>query len=477
MTSISENFIEEKDLDNKINNFFKRFRLSQVMRRCNFVKEQGIACIVVFQFIFNLIFAREKLNPNLEINKDNKAFDKDVVYRFLACEKYNWMKFLIIIAISIIMYIDSLTGKDRKNVLIWDDSYFDRNRSKYVELLARVYDHTDGKYKKGFRMLTLGWSDGNTFIPITFVLLSSAEAKNVLCEGEKKFDKRSNGAQIKKLARMQTFDVMYVILEKVKKYLKNVNYVVMDSWFSYPATLIKHLKKFQLHTIAMLKSMPTILYNFRDRRLSLDDLYKSIKKKRGRAQILASVIVGVVDSETKEEIKAKIIFVRRRGHKSGKRNWLAIISTDIELTDEEIVRIYGKRWDIEVFFKTCKSLLMLEKEMLLRNYIAIVGHTAVVFIRYMMLAVESRESVDYRGMGPLFLICCHELEDIKYIESLKIILSTIENILSDYLKLDEEVINGAISAFVNLLPECLKSKISIFLDISILTSNVGTLAA
>ena len=31
-------------------------------------------------------------------------------------------------------------------------------------------------------------------------------------------------------------------------------------------------------------------------------------------------------------------------------------------SEEEIIRIYGKRWDIEVFFKACKSYLNLVKE-------------------------------------------------------------------------------------------------------------------
>lgn len=60
-------------------------------------------------------------------------------------------------------------------MLIVDDSTFDRNRSKNVELLARCFDHASLKMRfyKGFRMLTLGWSDGHTFMPIDFSLLSS----------------------------------------------------------------------------------------------------------------------------------------------------------------------------------------------------------------------------------------------------------------------------------------------------------------
>jgi len=55
-----------------------------------------------------------------------------------------------------------------------DDSFFSRTRSKAVELLCWVKDHADGnKNKKGFRMLTLGWTDGNSFVPVAFNLLSS----------------------------------------------------------------------------------------------------------------------------------------------------------------------------------------------------------------------------------------------------------------------------------------------------------------
>ena len=32
------------------------------------------------------------------------------------------------------------------------------------------------------------------------------------------------------------------------------------------------------------------------------------------------------------------------------------------ITEEEIIRIYEKRWDIEVFIKVCKSYLKIIKE-------------------------------------------------------------------------------------------------------------------
>ena len=38
------------------------------------------------------------------------------------------------------------------------------------------------KYKRRYRMLTLGWSDGNSFLPVKHCLLSAADDKNLLCE-------------------------------------------------------------------------------------------------------------------------------------------------------------------------------------------------------------------------------------------------------------------------------------------------------
>lgn len=75
-------------------------------------------------------------------------------------------------------------------MLIIDDTMFERSSSKKVELLCKVYDHAKNTYKNGFRLLTLGWSDGNTFLPVNSCLLSSANEKTRINEA-KKLDKRS----------------------------------------------------------------------------------------------------------------------------------------------------------------------------------------------------------------------------------------------------------------------------------------------
>jgi len=75
-------------------------------------------------------------------------------------------------------------------VLIVDDSPYDRSRSKMVEVLCRVWGYSTNRYLKGFRMLTVCWSDSVSCLPLDFSLLFAAEEKKCLCESQKSMDKR-----------------------------------------------------------------------------------------------------------------------------------------------------------------------------------------------------------------------------------------------------------------------------------------------
>lgn len=73
-------------------------------------------------------------------------------------------------------------------------------------------------------------------------------------------------------------------------------------------------------------------------------------------------------------IPAKIVCVR---NKANRKDWLAFICTDTTLSEEEIIRIYGQSWKIEVFFKTCKSMLNLIGECHSLSYDALTAHVAI----------------------------------------------------------------------------------------------------
>ena len=98
------------------------------------------------------------------------------------------------------------------------------------------------------------------------------------------------------------------------------------------------------------------------------------------------------------------------------KDLVALICTDPTLSEEEIIRIYGKRWQIEVFFKTCKSYLQLVNECHSLSYDALTAHVAIVFVRYLMIALEKRRNEDDRTFGELFYFFTDELADIIYLQ-------------------------------------------------------------
>ncbi len=252
---------------------------------------------------------------------------------------------------------------------------YSRNRSKAVELLANVRDHVEHKYVRGFRMLTLGWSDGNTFLPVAFSLLSSENKRNRLCGIDPRIDKRTIGYKRRMESIKKSTEAMFDLLRQAQEHGVQARYLLFDSWFAFPS-IIRRVREHHLHVICMLKSMKKVLYTYKGEKMTLDTLYKELLKKLGKAKILANAIVQIGNDSEGNPVPARIVFVRDRNRS---KKWLALLSTDLVLTDEEIIQIYGKRWAIEVFFKTTKSFLNLAKEFQGRSYDSMVAHTTIVF--------------------------------------------------------------------------------------------------
>ena len=154
---------------------------------------------------------------NLITGRNTPDFAKDTVYRFMKMIQINWIRFTTILSARIIKdAILPLDSEDRANVLIIDDSMFERNRSKKVELLAKVYDHAKHKYRFSFRMLTLGWSDGSTFLPVNSVLLSTENRKNRINKATE-VDKRTVGYKRRKLSMEKGTQAMLTLLDAARK--------------------------------------------------------------------------------------------------------------------------------------------------------------------------------------------------------------------------------------------------------------------
>lgn len=200
----------------------------------------------------------------------------------------------------------------------------------------------------------------------------------------------------------------------------------------------------------MIKKSSRIKYEYAGEKLSIKEIYSRNNKRRGRSKYLFSVDVML---GKENPIPAKIVCVR---NKANHKDWLAFVCTDMSLSEEEIIRIYGKRWQIEVFFKTCKSMLNLIGECHSLSYDALTAHTAIVFTRYMLLALEQQKNSDQRTLGELFFFLVDELADITFSRSLCIIMEALIASLQEILKLTDDQISAFVADFESRLPECLQ---------------------
>ena len=405
---ISQNENTKDDFSKAI----KELQIGKLLRNSNISKNCGISVFEVFQFLLLLVFQGKNLFRFLNSKHKDQAVSKNTYYRFLNETSYNWSKFLLLLAVKVTTAFHLLTRPERVNVLILDDSVIKRNRSKSVELLARVYDHVEHKCQKGFTLLTLGWSDGYSFIPTGFNLLSSANKSNRYNEISDAVDHRSNGYRIRKESMMHKTDAAIRLIENALRAGIKAQYVLMDTWFT-TEPMIGAILNTGLDVIGMVKQLKQ-RYTYNGKQYKLQELKKFVCFD-GARNIFGSLIVT-----TKTGIPVKIVFVRNRNKKS---ECLYILSTDTSLSNSEIVRIYGNRWSIECFFKSSKSFLKLGTEFQSHNYGAMVSHTTIVFTRYIILEWIRRNQNDQKTYGELFYMFCDDIQDMDLTNALQSLMA------------------------------------------------------
>ena len=385
----------------------------------------------IFQFLLLMVFQGCNLYRYLGSKKQDIACSKSTYHRFLGNEHYNWRRFITLLAAKVTMYFDTLTDRSRFKALVLDDSVIERSRSKAVELLAFVFDHVIGKSVRGFNLLTLGWTDGFSFIPVAFNMLSSAKQEKRFQGINPKIDKRTNGYKARISATMHKPDAAIAMIRDALAAGIPAEYILMDTWFTNEP-FIKRILGCGLDVIGMLKNNRQ-MYHFNGGLYNLDSLAAYFARMNAAGDILGSVVVKT----KREHIPVKLVFVRNRNNRS---EYIIILSTDCSLSDAEIIRRYGYRWSIECCFKVSKSLLKLGKEFQPVNYDTTVSSTALVFTRFIILEWIRRKSSDSHSLGEIFFYCYDDVRDIELSDALNKLMSIIADGLSNgTIQMDEAV--------------------------------------
>ena len=309
MSSIPQKHLDEKAFVDCVQRFFSKHQVGRLLARCNGMKEKGVSPVSLLRYKLSNIFVGRSMYMQQRTGSFKEEFSKNTFYRFLNSAKTNWLRFTSLLAADIVNRdIKGLTNDSRKNVFIIDDSLFNRTSCRKTELGSKVFDHTDMHFKKGFRMLTLSWSDGNTLIPVNSCLLASAKDTNIIGP-VKNFDNRTLAGKRRKLARTKA--------------------------------------------------------------------------------------------------------------------------------PEAMLNLIGE----------CHNL----------SYDALTAHVAIVFTRYMLLAMEQRQNEDQRTLGKLFFLLVDEMADITFNRSLGILMAALMASLQEILKLSDEQLTAFTADFEARLPEYLRN--------------------
>ena len=120
----------ENAVECEFGNAIRELGISSLLKKSNIRKKKGGSVFDIFQFLLLLVFQNCNLYHFLNSKKQDTAFSKNTYYRFLNESGYNWKRFLILLAVKVTNYFNSLTKPERVISLVLDDSIIPRERSK-----------------------------------------------------------------------------------------------------------------------------------------------------------------------------------------------------------------------------------------------------------------------------------------------------------------------------------------------------------
>jgi len=410
------------------------FKFTKTMSIFNSVKKNGICVWDLLKVLFVLPFTNTPnvfslLNSKMALKSKGK---KDAYYRLLANQNINWRNVLFLFVKRYIKLDQQLNETNQGHkCLIFDDTKIAKS-GRTIEGISKIYDHASHNFLFGYKLLVAGYWNGSVFIPIDFSFhrenKNNKSKKYGLSKKETKKQKRTKREKgspvIKRFKELNSKknDIILDIFKRVNQRKIDVEYILIDSWFT-SLQLISKLKKINadISVIGMYKYNSKV--NVEGNQKSIKQLRKSKKGlKYSRSTGLYHMsIVGEIDG-----IKCKIFLIRR-----GKRGaWHTILSTDTTLAFNSMIKIYNIRWTIEVFFKEAKQLLGLGKCQS-TNFDVQIAQTTITMIQYLMMSLKYQMEA-YQTIGGLFKDVKQDYIDYKLNERIMMaiveILVVLENL-------------------------------------------------
>jgi len=414
-------------LKNPIYQTIQLLNMKSILTKSNFSKKEGIAVhMVVLHFVYMLVM-NKKLSSFMK--QSNDSFKKDVYYRLLANSSYNWRKLLSLSSLKILSLLHKVQDAKAIRVFIIDDTVEDKVGKNIEGSSDYIYSNKEKRKIRGINVVSLNYSDRFSNFMLDFAIAVNKHARVKIEDFTNKVDHRTN-AHKRRLETMK--GKSQIAIDMVKRAVKSgiyADYLLVDSWYSKPVFL-QEMNTLGLRVISRMANNKKI-WNFIGKEKTLDAIYNKFKKiKSVKSGVYGKKVKFTYFSavvEHKKAGKVKIVFIKT------KEKLIPIVSTDLNINDEEIIEIYKRRWDIEQGYKELREHFGFGREEN-RIYEALIARITLSFFTYNIVSYINRISNEPQTIGGLFKDLECELH------TLAIAMQTFIAILDEIAKI-EEVVN------------------------------------
>ena len=247
-TILSQKLVEAQEANDTVRWFVRHFEVGKLLSICRAHKAKGFSVVELFTYLLSCMFSPISTYMSMRIGSYREAFSKNTLYRFSNSAGINWHRFVRLLSEKIIRsFIRPATSEQRIEYFIFDDTPFAKSGKK-TELVSKFFNHVTMRYERGFRILTLLWSDEYSSIPVDFCPLSSGKDNLLTCPA-KACDGRSLAGRIRKQARQKAPDILLCMLKDAIKAGHKAKYVLFDSWFATPKGITAIKKELSLQGV------------------------------------------------------------------------------------------------------------------------------------------------------------------------------------------------------------------------------------
>ena len=416
-----DNFIQtamNNVLKNPILSILRDINFSSILKQSNFIKRDigKSTYLVILHFLYMFVINR-KISSFMKYSND--SYKKDVYYRLLKDNRYNWRKLLLLTSVKLICKLHKLQKTTDTKVLIIDDTV-EIKRGKFIEGSCKnLWSNKEHRTVKGLNIVSLNYSDCYTDMMLDFSI--NYNKNQIVNVNENYFHHKSNAYK----RRFEGNDGKNILaLDMLKRVLKSgiySDYLLVDSWYAKP-NFINEVKENGIDVIARL-SKSNRIWQFTGKYNTLESLYiQTNKTKTLKLGNYNSIKYTYVSTTTTHKTlgRLKIVFIKT------KDNLIPIISTNTNLSDIEIINTYKKRWNIEQGYKDLREYFQFGKEEN-RIFEALIARITLSFLAYNLTSYINRINNEPKTLGNLFRDLECQLETLAI--SMELFLKILEQII------------------------------------------------